>query len=58
MNSKVDALKIFTIFTYFINIHWIFNAKPILVEQQQHYYLTRSWEDKGLIPFPRVSVRK
>ena len=32
----------------------LFNAEAILVEGQWWYYLTHSWWDKGVHPFPRV----
>ena len=31
----------------------LFNAKAILQEEQQWYYLTHSWEDKGVHTFPK-----
>ena len=31
----------------------LFNAKAILREEQQWYYLTHSWEDKGVHTFPK-----
>ena len=31
----------------------LFNAKSILLEEQQWYYLTHSWEDKGVHTFPK-----
>ena len=31
----------------------LFNANAILLEGQQWYYLTHSWEDKGLHTFPK-----
>ena len=31
----------------------LFNAKAILLEKQQWYYLTHSWEDKGVHTFPK-----
>ena len=31
----------------------LFNAKPIHPEEQQWYYLTHSWEDKGVYTFPK-----
>ncbi len=39
----------------------LFNAKAILLEEQQRYYLTHSWEDKGVHTFrkgicPKVNV--
>ena len=30
----------------------LFNAKAILLEEQYWYYLTHSWEDKGVHNFP------
>ena len=41
----------------FIGI-WLFTSKAIFIEQQQWYYLTHSWGIRGLMPFPRVLVRK
>ena len=31
----------------------LFNAKAILLEEQQWYYLTHIWEDKGVHTFPK-----
>ena len=31
----------------------LFNAKTILLEEQSWYYLTHSWEDKGVHTFPK-----
>ena len=31
----------------------LFNAKAILLEEQWRYYLTHSWEDKGVHTFPK-----
>ena len=31
----------------------LFNAKAIILEEQQRYYLTHSWEDKGVHTFPK-----
>ena len=31
----------------------LFNAKSILLEEQSWYYLTHSWEDKGVHTFPK-----
>ena len=31
----------------------LFNAKSILVEEQQRYYLTHGWEDKGIHTFSK-----
>ena len=32
---------------------WLFIAKAILLEKEQWYYLTHSWEDKGVHAFPK-----
>ena len=31
----------------------LFNANAILLEEQQRYYLTHIWEDKGVHTFPK-----
>ena len=31
----------------------LFNAKAILLEEQQWYYLTHSWQNKGVHTFPK-----
>ena len=36
-----------------INLHGLFNAKAILVEQHQRYYLTDNWRDKRVHAFPK-----
>ena len=36
-----------------INLHGLFNAKAILLEEQQWCFLTHSWEDKGVHTFPK-----
>ena len=36
-----------------MNIWRLFNAKSILLEEQLWYYLTHSWEDKGVHTFPK-----
>ena len=36
-----------------INLCRLFNAKPILLEERLGYYLTHSWEDKGVHNFPK-----
>ena len=41
-----------------INLCRLFNAKPILLEEQKWYYLTHSWEDKGVNTFPNVICLK
>ena len=32
---------------------WLFNAKAILVKEQQWYYLTHNLGDKGIYTFPK-----
>ena len=39
--------------SWHINLCRLFNAKAILPEEQQWYYLTHSWEDKGFHTFPK-----
>ena len=36
-----------------VNLCGLFNAKAILVEEQQWYYLTHSWRDKEVHAFPK-----
>ena len=36
-----------------INLCMLFNAKATLLEEQYWYYLTHSWEDKGVDTFPK-----
>ena len=40
------------VYQWHINLHGLFNAKALLLEEQQWYYLTLSWEDKGVHTFP------
>ena len=42
----------FFVFWHF-NLRRLFNAKAILLEEQWWYYLTHSWEDKGVHTFPK-----
>ena len=44
-----------------MNLCRLFNAKAILLEEQSWYYLSHSWEDKGVHTFlkgifPKVNV--
>ena len=39
-------------FLCFNGIRGLFNAKAILLEEQQWFYLTNNWEDKGVHTFP------
>ena len=36
-----------------INLHELFNTKPILVEEQQWYYVTNICENKRVYTFPK-----
>ena len=47
-----------SLFNGISTLFWLFNAKAILLEKQLWYNLTHSWEDKGVISFPRVFARK
>ena len=42
-----------SLFLWHINLRGLFNAKAILLEEQWWYYLTHSWEDKGVHTFPK-----
>ena len=42
-----------SLFFWHINRCSLFNAEAILLEQQSWYYLTHSWEDKGVHTFPK-----
>ena len=45
-------LVIVTLFNGISTLFRLFNAKAILLEEQLWYYLTHSWEDKGVHTFP------
>ena len=36
-----------------MNLHGLFNAKAIPLEERQWFYLTHSWENKGVHTFPK-----
>ena len=42
-----------SLFNGISTLFWLFNAKAILLEEQYWYYLTHSWEDKGVHTFPK-----
>ena len=42
-----------SLFNGISNLFRLFNAKAILPEEQLWYYLTHSWEDKGVHTFPK-----
>ena len=46
------AMKVFSFILWHINLRGVFNAKAILLEEQQWSYLTHCWEDKGVRTFP------
>ena len=51
-----DSLIVLSVLNFFLmayQLRGLFSAKAILVEEQQLYYLTQSWKDKGFLPFPR-----
>ena len=49
-------------FGFFVQWHInhlrLLNVKAILVEEQQGYYLTQSWRDKGLHAFSEIITPK
>ena len=51
--SDYSFVFFFLFFFLHINLRALFNAKAILQEKQQWYYLTHSWEDKGAHTFPK-----
>ena len=63
MNKEFELKKILfeeprtpqkeTLVSWYINLICYFNAKAILLEEQLWYYLTHSWEDKGVHSFPK-----
>ena len=48
-----DGLVWFLSFNGISTLFRLFNAKAILLEEQYWYYLTHSWEDKGVHTFPK-----
>ena len=50
--GQIELFDWFLWFQYCINLHGLFNAKAILLEEQQWHYLTHSWKDKGVPTFP------
>ena len=49
-NTLIDS---FFVFNGISTLFRLFNADAILLEEQQLYYLTHSWEDKGVHTFPK-----
>ena len=66
-NNGINSKKVLELFKYrvFFLSDWLpnesrfglvlrsFNAKSILLEEQSWYYLTHSWDDKGVHTFPK-----
>ena len=50
-NFWFGLVSLFNGITDFIEI---FNAKAILIKEEQWYYLTHSWKDNGVHAFPKV----
>ena len=48
----------FGLVSLFNGICRLYNAKSILLEEQQWYYLTNSWEDKGVHTCPKGICKK
>ena len=57
MNSSDSLFLLWFGLVYLFNgistLFRLFNAKAILLEEQCWYYLTHSWEDKGVHTFPK-----
>ena len=53
-DTRWVGLVWFSLFVlWHINLCRLSNAKAILLEKQKWYYLTHSWEDKGVHAFPK-----
>ena len=53
MLLKDSATSLVSLFNGISTLFRLFNAKAILLEEQYWYYLTHSWEDKGVHTFPK-----
>ena len=51
--SRLFRLVWFICFNGISTLFRLFNAKAIFLEEQRWYYLTHSWEDKGIHTFPK-----
>ena len=51
LKKKRDGLV--SLFSGISTLFRLFNAEAILLEEQYWYYLTHSWEDKGVYTFPK-----
>ena len=47
------SIGLVSLFSGISTLFRLFNAKSILLEEQYWYYLTHSWEDKGVNTFPK-----
>ena len=50
--KRLERLGLVSLFNGISTLFRLFNAKTILLEGQSWYYLTHSWEDKGVHTFP------
>ena len=53
MLESIQLFGLVTLFNGISTLFRLFNAKAILLEEQLWYYLTHSWEDKGVHTFPK-----
>ena len=49
----ISVVSLVSFVYWHINFHGLFNAKAILAEEQQEYYLIHSWGNKGVHAFPK-----
>ena len=53
MGGFCSVFGLVSLFNGISTLFRLFNAKAIFLEEQQWYYLTHSWEDKGVHTFPK-----
>ena len=53
INVFILRFGLVSLFNGISTLFRLFNAKAILLEEQKWYYLTHSWEDKGVRTFPK-----
>ena len=53
LSPRFKRIGLVSLFNGISTLFRLFNAKAILLEEQQWYYLTHSWEDKGVHTFPK-----
>ena len=51
--TSIVRFGLVSLFNGISSLFRLFNAKAILLEEQSWYYLTHSWEDKGVHSFPK-----